>query len=163
MKKTNLTLAKLFLLVTRSPRCMAGSILVVLFVVFLAGMLFNPVMARSLPNILLLILLGLAAGILFFIDLRAERQKARLLLHGEKVTGHVANIKKSCAKLHTSTTHLGNEDAVSPYVIFYTYERDGKQYTGKSAWVWEEPRLRPGDPIEIHLDPHKPQVSAIQS
>lgn len=163
MKNLNLIAIKAFQRVTKNSRSMIGSIFVALFLVFLMNIAFNRTMNISIQSFIPLILFGSIGGIFFYFDFRESQRKARLLIYGQKIAGHVTDVKKrKYTKIHTTITHFGDEDVIFPYEIIYTYEVNGKRFVGKSDLIWNTPNIRKGDSIEVYLDVHKPQLSAIK-
>lgn len=163
MRYLNLIAVKVLQKVTKNLRCMIGSIFIILFLVFLANITLNKTMNISIQTLVPLIIFGSVGGALFYSDMRASRRKARLLICGERIYGVVTDVKKrKYTKIHTTITHFGNEDVIFPYEIIYKYEVNGKQFIGKSDFIWDRPNVRRGDAIEVYFDTHKPQLSVIK-
>ena len=75
-----------------------------------------------------------------------ETKRKRLQENGVEVQGTVTNIKL------LSYTHWGNR---SPYIVSFNYVIDDKEYKGKSALLWEKPKLCIGDKIRVYVDEDK--------
>lgn len=163
MKNLNLIAVKLFQRITRNSKCMIGSIFVALSLAFLVNIVFNRTINASIQSFIPLILFGSVGGILFYFDFLERQRKAHLLIYGKKIAGFVIDVKKRrYTKIHTTITHFGNEDVISPYEIIYKYEVHGKKFVGKSDLIWDTPNIQKGDSIEVYLDIHKPQLSTIK-
>lgn len=76
--------------------------------------------------------------------------------------GKVTKIEVSRASLHTSTFHMGNEDAIHPYLLHFSYSVDGVSYTGKSNWHWYCLPQKKNESLTVFYDSAHPARHALQ-
>lgn len=84
-----------------------------------------------------------ADAVLIFISRKKENQLQKLISDGRKIIGRVEQVqhKKGITFGHTS-----------PYVIYFSYTFNDKEYHSKSHLIWEEPDLKNGDKIELFVN-----------
>lgn len=93
----------------------------------------------------------LALGTVFLITQSVQRVIASrkrklhndLLASGTKVNG---TVKKVCQQ---NTVRYGGK---YPYVVFYTYNYQGKVYQGESYLLWDMPDVMENDPIVVYAN-----------
>ena len=50
-----------------------------------------------------------------------------------------------------------------PYIIYFTYNYRGEEYSGKSLLIWEKPSVNKGEKIKIFIDFEKPKYAALKT
>ena len=90
-----------------------------------------------------------------------DAREAKWMEDTVDVTATVENIQKVHLMVHMSATHYANEDAIYPYVIVYRYQFGGKEYQGRSQWLWFNPCFPKGMKIPIQVSAFNPKKSRL--
>ena len=89
----------------------------------------------------------LALGlIILFITINMENKRRRLRTVGLRVDGVVTKIKK--------LTYI-KWGRVSPYLVYFYYERYGFKYEGKSFLIWDKANVAEGEKIDVYINDDK--------
>ncbi len=95
------------------------------------------------------VMLGLGTALLItqavlrVIASQKKKLHDELLANGTKVNG---TVKKVCQQ---NTVRYGGK---YPYIIFYTYNYQGKAYHGESCLLWDKPDIKEHDPIVVYTN-----------
>ncbi len=100
----------------------------------------------------------LAPGLLLAAAVR-DVEQSYWMHRAAVVPAQVEQVRRLPVKLHTSSSHLADEDVLYPYQILFAYQYEGQSYRGRSEWIWFKPCFPKGTQIQVKVDPKRPKHS----